>query len=166
MANWALNTVTFKGKETKIEEIKILFEKMNEDEEQTGEGQLPYFVIEDEEHFFNIWIKKKVNESIEIDYETRGHQNVEVLVEIANHFNVDFEVTFQELEMDIFGKAIFIAGNPDAKMIVLEDEDYKKVEYLEDEDIFLYNGKEYEQFEMMEALLDEKFNNAISQKVA
>lgn len=159
MANWAQNSVTFQGTKSKIKDINTLFEKMIKDGKQTGEGQLPLFVRDDDGYFFNISIDKKEDESIELNYETRWAPNVEVLIEIANHFNLDFEVSYHELCMSIFGKATYIKGNSKANIIELNNDDFDKFEFLEDSGNCLYNNKEWEYYEMLEFLLEEKSGN-------
>lgn len=162
MANWAYNSVTFQGEVTKIEEINTMFETMCKCEKLTNEGQLPFFVIDDDGYFFKIRINEKEDEVIEIHYETKWSPNLSVLIEIANHFNVDFEVSYNELACCVFGKATYIAGSPDAEINDLDFDDFYIFEGLKDKDGYLYNNKEwYDLFELLESIHDEKFNQVM-----
>lgn len=156
MANWAQNWVTFSGEEVKLKEVKALFKAMEIKGEETNEGQIPPFVKEPKQDwFFDIY----ADETDIVSYDTKYSPNILDLIEIANHFNLNFAVTYQESANQIFGKAIFTAGNPKAEIFDLESADFDKYEYLEDEDIYLYKGEKWESYdEILEDIFKEKFN--------
>lgn len=156
MANWAQNWVEFSGEESKLNELRETFKAMALKESETNEGQLPSFLKEPKQDwFFDIC----VDETDTISYSTKWSPNTLDLVDVANHFNLNFISTYQESGSNIFGKAVFTAGNPEAEIFDLESSDFDKYEYLEEEDIYLYEGVKMESYdEILEDIFEKKFN--------
>ena len=156
MANWAQNWVNFLGEETQIKKVNAMFKAMHEKEKETNEGQIPPFMKEPKQDwFFEIY----EDDSEVISYATKWSPNVLDLIEIANYFNLGFEVRYEESSNQIFGKAIFTAGNTEAKFYDLKSEDFDQFEYNEDNDIYTYKGEEYEcESDILDIIFEEKFN--------
>ena len=156
MANWAQNWVNFSGEETQIKKVNAMFKAMQEKEKETNCGQIPPFMeVPKQDWFFEIC----EDDSEIISYATKWSPNVLDLIEIANHFNLNFEVRYEETANNIFGKAIFTAGNTEAKYYDLTGADFDEYEYSEDNDIYTYNGEEYEcDSDILEIIFEKKFN--------
>jgi hypothetical protein len=156
MANWCTNWVIFSGEETQIKKANAMFKTMQEKEKETNEGQIPSFMAEPKEGFF---FEIYEDESEIISYSTKWSPNINDLIEIANHFKLGFEVLYEEIGNQIFGKAIFTAGNSEAKKYDLASEDFEECQYDEDADIYKYNGEEYESdSEILQTIFQKKFN--------
>ena len=156
MANWCQNWVTFQGEESKLKEVKTLFEAMQQKEKSTNEGQKPDF----ENVVFLYWFFEIYTDELDtIRYDTRWSPNVDDLIKIANHFDLGFEVQFEETVNNIFGKAIYTAGNEEAQFYELHNSDFELYEFLQDEDTYLYEGEKYEcEYEILETIFEKKFN--------
>lgn len=151
MATWCYNTVHFSGDEQTIKEIDLLFNKMKRYEDQTREGQLPTFIESDEGHFHYI-----SNEDSSVNYETKYRQNTDILVQIADHFEVNFLYEYYEPEMWIYGQATYQEGV--LSDICIDPEQTEDVEYLGLEG-YRFEGRSYEtDMEIMELLLERKKN--------
>ena len=158
MANWAQNWVEFSGEETNMQKVKELFKAMEIKGKESNEGQIPSFMDEPkQDYFFEIY----ADDTDTVSYETKWNPNVEDLVTIANHFNLNFIVTYQETSNNIFGKAIFTAGNAEAKLYDLDNDDFKLFSFDEEGDIYTYEGEEFESdHEILETILEKKFNQS------
>ncbi len=161
MANWVQNWVTFQGEEFKIKKVYSEFEKMQNKENETNRGQLPEFFndVPKQDWFFDIHIDDMQKDFVTIQYATKWSPNVQDLIEIANHFCLNFSTDYEESGNDIFGKAIFTFGNSEAEFLDLDQSDYDKFEYLEDEDVYLYKGVKWDsEAEILDDIFEEKFN--------
>jgi hypothetical protein len=158
MANWAQNWVEFSGEETNLQNLKSCFKAMELKEKQTNEGQIPEFMAKPKQDwFFNIY----VDETDTISYDTKWSPNIDDLIEIANHFDLNFIATYQETSNNIFGKAIFTAGNSEAKIYDLDNTDFDLFSTNEDFEIYIFEGFEYEsQDEILENIFERKFNQS------
>lgn len=158
MANWAQNWVNFSGEETQIKKVNAMFKAMHEKEKETNCGQIPPFMTEPKQDwFFEIY----EDDSEVISYATKYNPNILDLVEIANHFNLNFECTYQETSNNIFGKAIFTAGNSEAKIYDLDNSDFDLYSFDEEADIYTYEDEEYEgDSEILETIFEKKFNQS------
>ena len=156
MANYAYNWVNFSGEETQIKKVNAMFKAMQEKQKDTNEAQLPPFMTAPKEgYFFEI----QENETDCISYTTRWSPNVLDLIEIANHFNLNFEVRYEESGNQIFGMAIFTAGNSEAEKYELEDSDYDLFSFDEETGMYTYEGEEWESdSEILESIFEKKFN--------
>jgi len=155
MANWAQNWVNFSGEETQIKKVNAMFKAMHEKEIETNEGQLPPFMTEPkEDYFFEIY----EDDSETISYATKYTPNILDLVEIANHFDLNFKVSYEESGCNLFGKAIFTAGNSEAKCYDLDDSDFDLFHYDDEADMYVYEGETYEcESDILETLFEKKF---------
>lgn len=156
MANWAQNWVNFSGEETQINKVNAMFKAMEKQGDLTNEGQIPSFMTKPkEDYFFDIY----EDNSGTISYRTKWKPNTLDLVEIANHFNLNFECTYQELGNNFFGKAIFTAGNSEAKCYNLDNTDFKLYSFDQKGDFYLFKSKTFESEEdILMDIFKEKFN--------
>lgn len=151
MANWCSNVVWFEANETTLEKIRDMFLQMAEMEKETKCGQLPTFIKEDGDWFFDIrWEEEDV-----LYYESRWSPNTEVVQQIAEHFGVDFTMEYEETGCLVYGKATFTDG------ILMDNylsgEDFQTYRYDEETDTYHFEGETYESdCEILEILLERK----------
>ena len=108
MANLCSNYIVFEGKQKAIREIHALFQYMKEREDETGHGQLPEFLNEDNGYFFDIyWNEDDVDT---YQYTTRWAPNIEVLQQIAQRYGLGFTLDYEEMGCLVYGRAIFSDG--------------------------------------------------------
>jgi hypothetical protein len=161
MANWAQNWLTFSGQDTKLKEVQAMFQEMEQKGEETNEGQKPVFLAEvKQDYFFNICsdVGEESFDYFTVNYDTKYSPNIEDVIEIANHFNLNFELTYQETGCCIFGKAILTAGNSEAQIFDLDNADFDLYE-CDDEGNYTYKGEFWESYdEILEDIFKEKFN--------
>lgn len=150
MPNWCYNQIRFNGSETNEKKVLELFTQLQAKELQEQCGQKPDFTTSDD-YFFNINIEDDL-----IIFETRWSPKIELCVEIAKHFDLNFEYTYEECGNQIFGKAIFTAGNEEAEELDLDSDDFDLYEYDEDNDSYIYNGETYESDTELQMLIWEK----------
>lgn len=158
MANWCNNIVTFEGDSEKLKSINILFQQMREKEKAEECGQLPDFVKGDV-YFFDI-IQEDENESI-FQYGTKWTPNIKAIQQIADHFGVEFIHEYEELGFLIYGRAIYTNGT--LTEYDLEDEDFDKYEFNEEECTYTFADDIYQsEFDILEILLEDKINEKIA----
>lgn len=156
MANWCNNSVAFEGNETDLEQIKMEFRKMITKEQNENCGQLPEFISDESRgYFFDIvW---EEGDCI-FNYQTKWSPNTEALKHIAERFNVDFILDYEEMGNQIYGRTIFSDG--ELTDIYLEDEDFEKYRYDEEAETYHFEGETYDNdYEILETLLDRKVKN-------
>jgi len=151
MANWCSNVVWFETNETTLKKIKELFLQMREKENETNCGQLPTFITEDKDWFFNIcWEDEDV-----LYYETRWSPNIEVVQKIAEHFGVSFTMEYEETGCLVYGRASYTDGM--LTDVYLENGDFGKYHFNEDTDTYHFEGETYESdCKILEILLERK----------
>lgn len=150
MANWCNNTVSFTGEPHQLQKLSMLFGHMAINEKQEDKGQLPAFITEEKDWFFNI-----ESDGDTVHYETRWSPNIEVLKEVANHHGAGFQLYYCETGNLIYGEATYEGGV--LNDIFLEPDDFDLYAYDEDKDNYLFEGERYESpDEIMEILLERK----------
>lgn len=151
MANWCNNNVQFTGEAQQLEELVLLFEKMISKEKQTGHGQVPPFVDPDGGYMFNIYTDDGV-----IYYDTKWVPNTEILVNIADQFQLEFLTEYSETAMGVFGEARYEHGV--LTVVSLDHVDFMLFE-CDEEGIYTFEGTLFESdIEIMELLLERKKN--------
>ena len=153
MANLCSNYIVFEGKQKAIREIHALFQYMKEREDETGHGQLPEFLNEDNGYFFDIyWNEDDVDT---YQYTTRWAPNIEVVQQIAERYGLSFTLDYEEMGCLVYGRAIFSDGV--LKDIYLENEDFDTYLWNEDEDTYYFEGETYfSEWEILDILLERK----------
>lgn len=157
MANWADNYVEFSGTPTNLKKLEEFFNEMIKKEEKERKGQIPDFAEEDDGYFFDTQIWTSEPETLTIGYQTRWSPNPERLVEIADHFQVNFTGGVEEPGCQIYGKFFYNFHRGKLKEIYLDDEEIEEVKYLEDEDQYEFRGDLYDHSsEIYDLILEEK----------
>ena len=163
MANWCSNSVAFEGNETALEQVRLEFIKMQILENEENCGQLPEFILDKKRgYFFDILLE---DGGCIFNYQTRWSPNTEVLTQIAERFNVDFILDYEEIGNQIYGVAVY--SNNELTEICLEEEDFEQYDYNEETDTYFFEEKNYESdFEILEILLKRKIQKIQSQILA
>lgn len=105
MANICNNIVVFTGEPAALENVKLLFKEIQDTQEATGKWHLPPYVTADFSHMQDITINDQ-----KITYETRWYPNLQGLIQIADHHQLDFVNQYDELANGIFGEAHYVKG--------------------------------------------------------
>ena len=160
MANWCSNSVAFEGNETALEQVRLEFIKMQILENEENCGQLPEFILDKKRgYFFDILLE---DGGCIFNYQTRWSPNTEVLTQIAERFNVDFILDYEEIGNQIYGVSVY--SNNELTEICLEEEDFEQYDYNEETDTYFFKKKNYESdFEILEILLKRKILKIQSQ---
>lgn len=95
MANYCSNSVLFLGDPHTVNEIRQVFEQIESQQQRTNRYHLPDFVTGDKGHMN--WI----------NYESRWQPNLDLLVQVADHYQVDFISRFDEMSNGMYGEAIY-----------------------------------------------------------
>lgn len=154
MANWCSNTVVFEGNPEAIEQIQQLFKSMAEKQQEENCGQLPDFVEDSNGgYFFDIYQNDDVTGIFQ--YETKWSPNIEVVQAIAEYYQVDFELDYEEMSNCVYGRTTF--SDKLLTDIYLDDEEFEQYEFDEDTDTYHFEGKAYDSdCEILETLLERK----------
>ena len=160
MANWCSNSVAFEGNETSLEQVKLEFRKMIIRENQENCGQLPEFISDKNRgYFFDILLE---DGGCIFNYQTRWSPNTEILLQIAEHYKVDFIYNYEEIGNQIYGVAVY--SNNELSEIYLEEEDFEQYKYNEETDTYSFEEENYESdYEILEILLKRKIKNMQTQ---
>ena len=160
MANWCSNSVAFEGNETALEQVKLEFIKMQILENEENCGQLPEFILDKKRgYFFDILLE---DGGCIFNYQTRWSPNTEVLTQIAERFNVDFILDYEEIGNQIYGVSVY--SNNELTEICLEEEDFEQYDYNEETDTYSFEEENYESdYEILEILLKRKILKIQSQ---
>ena len=163
MANWCSNSVAFEGNEIALEQVKLEFKKMQILENEENCGQLPEFILDKKRgYFFDILLE---DGGCIFNYQTRWSPNTEVLTQIAERFNVDFILDYEEIGNQIYGVSVY--SNNELTEICLEEEDFEQYDYHEETDTYFFEAENYESdYEILEILLKRKIKNVQSQILA
>ena len=163
MANRCSNSVAFEGNETSLEQVKLEFRKMQIRENEENCGQLPEFISDKNRgYFFDILLE---DGGCIFNYQTRWSPNTEVLTQIAERFNVDFILDYEEIGNQIYGVSVY--SNNELTEICLEEEDFEQYDYQEETDTYSFEEENYESdFEILEILLKRKIQKIQSQILA
>ena len=159
MANWCSNSVAFEGNETALEQVKLEFRKMIAKEQKENCGQLPEYISDKRGYFFDlIWEESDCTFS----YQTKWSPNTEILLQLAEHYKVDFIYNYEEIGNQIYGVAVY--SNNELSEIYLEEEDFEQYDYHEETDTYFFEAENYESdYEILEILLKRKIKNVQSQ---
>ena len=160
MANWCSNSVAFEGNETALEQVKLEFIKMKRLGDKENCGQLPEFVSDKKRgYFFDILLE---DGDYIFNYQTRWSPNTEILLQIAEHFKVDFIYNYEEIGNQIYGVTVY--SNNELSEIYLEEEDFEQYDYHEETGTYSFEAENYESdYEILEILLKRKIKNKQSQ---
>ncbi|MFD0764541.1 hypothetical protein ACFQZI_06730 [Mucilaginibacter lutimaris] len=151
MANWCNNRVEFIGERNELIVVKASFQALAFKEKNEGRGQLPTFINEvNGGYFFNI-----VWQDDHLYYQTKWAPNTQVLVKIAEEYNVGFTYSYDEISNGVFGEASFLNG--ELTEIDLDADDIGQYEYNEDNGTYRFENRNYESSEdILSTMLERK----------
>ena len=160
MANWCSNSVAFEGNEIALEHVKLEFIKMQLRENEENCGQLPEFISDKKRgYFFDILLE---DGDCIFNYQTRWSPNTEILLQIAEHYIVDFIYNYEEIGNQIYGVSVY--SNNELTEICLEEEDFEQYSYNEETDTYFFEDENYESdYEILEILLKRKIQKIRNQ---
>jgi hypothetical protein len=152
MANWCSNWVMFFGEQSSLEQVGTLFGQLAEKEEIENCGQLPGFITEDDNWFFDIrW------EQGALQYDTRWVPNTAAVKDVADHFGLGFFYQYMETGNLIFGEATYENGV--LRDVFLEEEDFRLFEYDDERDTYAFENDSYDSYtDLLEILLERRKN--------
>ena len=102
MANYCSNSVLFLGDAATVAEIKDVFANIEREQQRTQHYHLPDFVTGDKGHMLDICFNEDW-----INYESRWQPNLDLLVQFAEHYKVDFINRFDEMTNGMYGEAVY-----------------------------------------------------------
>ena len=102
MANYCSNSVLFLGDAATVKAIHELFVHIESEQQRTRQYYLPEFVTADRGHMIDISLYQD-----KLSYETRWSPNLDLLVQIADHYGVDFIASFHEMVNGLYGEALY-----------------------------------------------------------
>src|SRR4051812_13054213 len=117
MANWCFNHVRFHCSEWVMGELEKLFMKMAKKEKKENVGQLPDFISAATGYLFNIRWEDHV-----LCYDTKWCPNIEIIQRIADLYQSDFDYSYEELDMHVYGEYLYQHGQ--LIDICLDDADF------------------------------------------
>ncbi|HZY39389.1 MAG TPA: hypothetical protein VFE53_22190 [Mucilaginibacter sp.] len=159
MPNWCSNSVFFLADAEKIQQIRGLFAEIQEKQATANEFHLPDFAISENGYMLDIVLDKR-----SIQFETRWVPNLDLLIEIADHYDAGFVSKFQEMANGIYGEARY--QDRTLTMVSLDMEDFKAIRYDKQkqgypcgEDVFEYEG------DLLDYILEQKKLNNLGVEV-
>jgi len=102
MANYCSNSVLFLGELNTVNEIKKIFAQIESEQQRTNRYHLPDFVTGDKGYMLDICFNEDW-----INYESRWQPNLDLLVQFAERYQVDFISRFDEMTNGMYGEAIY-----------------------------------------------------------
>jgi len=136
MPNWCLNTVVFQGEDDRMEELRLLTEKLIERETLENKGQLYDFIALEKGYFFNTRFKDGV-----LVYMSRWSPNTESLIALADHLNLSYTHDYEEPGMMIYGRDIYKCG--DLREVMLNDSDFDLYKFNPENELYEFEGQRY-----------------------
>ena len=97
------NCVQFIGDPTAVEKVKELFTEIEEKQNETGKWQLPPYVTAPFSNMQEIVVNDPT-----INYQTRWYPNFNGLIQIADHFGLDFANVYSQVTDCIYGEATYL----------------------------------------------------------
>ncbi len=107
MPNYCSNSVRFIGSEQDVENARQLFKDIGRKQADTDRYHMPDFVTGDDGYMSEI--ETDANEGW-IIYETRWVPNIDVLLQIAERYELDFIAKYGEPMKGLYGEAVFTGG--------------------------------------------------------
>jgi len=119
MANYCSNSVLFLGDTAAVNAITDLFADIEQKQALTNRYYLPDFVTGDNGYMLDITFNDGW-----INYESRWKPNLDLLVQLADRYQVEFISRFDEMTNWIYGEAVYHNGElKTVYRIAYEDED-------------------------------------------
>ena len=159
MPNWCSNSVVFLADEEKSQQIRGLFTEIQAKQTAGEEFHLPDFATGEDGFMLDITLDNR-----SILFETRWVPNLELLMEIADHYEAGFVSKFLEMANGIYGEARY--QDRTLTMVSLDIEDFKAIRYDKQkqgypcgEDVFEYEG------DLLDYILEQKKLNNLGVEV-
>lgn len=115
-------------------------------------GQLYYFNTKKEGYLFETTIEDNT-----LSYLTKWSPNTQVMVEVADHFGLNYNHWYDEQGMQIYGMDSYQAGH--LSEVSLDESDFSLYTYNEQNDCYWFEGQSYTTEEdTMETLLSRKLS--------
>jgi len=105
MANYCSNSVRFLGDAAAVDQVKDIFANIENQQQWTNRYHVPDFVQGGMGYMEDIAVGPTW-----ISYETRSVPNLEVLDDIASHYDVDYIAWYTEPMAGLYGEAVRSAG--------------------------------------------------------
>ena len=141
MANWCHNCVRLSGEQEKISAVTAFFKTIEQQQEQ-GNYDLPDFITAKHTSIVEIWFRDE-----HIHFRSAWSPPINALIEIADHFGTGFINKYEEPGMFVYGKAYYHEGKLDG--ISLTRADAQQIGYDEKREVFLFEGKEFDNDEVI-----------------
>jgi len=171
MPNWCFHSLEFKG-ENKEKAIELFDQLIKLQSKNPDQGVLPEDLYTEKDIpsqdilildktvsvLRNPYMFDITHEDERISYNTKWSPNEDDIVIIADHFKCDFELSYEEMGNDIYGKCFYVNGELTDYM--LNDDDFSQFTYDEDSDEYTFRDETYEShYDIYETLLEEKIKN-------
>lgn len=141
MANWCHNCVRFTGEPENIAAVTAFFKAIEQQQEQRN-YELPDFITAAHQSMVEIWFRDE-----HIHFRSARSPPINALIEIADHFGTGFINKFEEPGMFVYGKAYYHEGELNG--ISLTSADAEQIGYDEEREVFLFEGKEFDNDEVI-----------------
>lgn len=158
MANHCYNGISFYGKDlTKIKSMLAEAVEVN----KTYVGWLPKSIdvskLDYAHYLFDIEINGETKDSISIACWTKWSPPIEELEYICREAKVNCTCWYEESGMELYGEANYNLETDCTTDVRLTDEEVNRVQYDEENDVYLWDGKPIESdSEAYQEMLDEK----------
>lgn len=143
MANHCINNIVYKGSNYKS--VYALFKEMSQKENDTGHGQLPDFVEDGRDYLkymFSVDPTENVDEVV-VNCWSKWSPPINELIEISKRYPGDWQMYYEETAMYIYGR-LTINAEGDAIVEDIPEDIFEKIDYNDEKDVYVYDGKEYE----------------------
>lgn len=150
MANLCSNIVQFKGDEETMKQIRALFKNLAAKEAREEQGQIPAFIKQDDGFMYDIrWEDKQ------LFYSTKWSPNLDTMLEVAKYYKVEYSHFYCEPGCLLYGEAVY--ENEKMSNFILTASDFKSYTHDEENDKYIFEGREYEDvYEIWEILLERR----------
>lgn len=159
MANFCENHVTFKGSNENLNQVKLLFNEMEERCLPIDDIDFPFTMQSEDCDMTDInWEDDKT-----VYFQTWWRPNTDLIMEIADHFELGFDSYYYEPGCQIYGQANY--HNRYLSKIELDQNDFAKFSYDDDYSLYIYRRKIYDcEDEILEILLKNKIKHLSSKR--
>lgn len=149
MANWCSNHLLATG--GNVKGLHEIFESARRHTLEKHEGWM--FTTDGDRYLFDF-----DRNDDQWDFETRWSPPIEEIVIIARTLGVSVEMDYVEMSSCVYGRMRYDHTTGEVIDIYLDDSDFDRVEYDEDNDIYEFEGKVYDsEYEPLEIMLDAKW---------
>jgi hypothetical protein len=159
MANHCYNSITFHGND--LGKIKEMIAEAIETNDTKHEGWLPEILDKDKldyvHYLFDVEIVSEAEDEIQIQCWTKWAPPILELEQIGREAGVSCTCWYDESGMCIYGQSFYDVESDYTTDIYLDDSDIDRVQYDEENDCYLWDGKPVESdTEAYQIMLDKK----------